>query len=114
VPGLVPPADFFPGALLFPDLPVDHLSVVDRKEDRTDVVPIPRLINLEEYLDYVTNGCCRTSGASGAGECVECFGVHGSRDHRPQLEITAAELECASCWQIDLAAGGQDSTSAHS
>ncbi|MGH3995342.1 MAG: radical SAM protein, partial [Pseudonocardiaceae bacterium] len=47
--------DFFPVPCCFPTCRSITYLLVDRKPDRTDVVPIPRLIDLDEYLDYVTN-----------------------------------------------------------
>lgn len=52
--------DFFPVPRCFPTCRSITYLLVGRKADHTDVVPIPRLINPDEYLDYVTNRVCPT------------------------------------------------------
>jgi uncharacterized radical SAM superfamily Fe-S cluster-containing enzyme len=77
--------DFFPGAVVFPDLPVDLLLVggpqggphrrgADPQTDQPGRVP-----GLRDQP-----GHARSSGARGVGEAGERLAVHGRRDHRPQ------------------------------
>ena len=40
-----------PGALLLADLPLGDLALYDGE----DLIPLPRLVDVEDYLDYVTN-----------------------------------------------------------
>ena len=64
-------------------------------------MPIPRLINLEDYLDYVSNRVMPDTRCAGAGEAVERLGVHGHRDHAAAWRSLPTQLECAACG-IDL------------
>ncbi|MGH3369379.1 MAG: radical SAM protein, partial [Nocardioidaceae bacterium] len=68
----------------------------------TDVVPIPRLINLEEYLDYVTNRVMPDAAVRAALEKLwSASAFIGAETTALSLKATAAELECAACG-IDL------------
>jgi uncharacterized radical SAM superfamily Fe-S cluster-containing enzyme len=76
--------------------------LVDRKDDRIDVVPIPRLINLDEYLDYVTDRVMPDQAVRAALERLwSASAFMGAETTARSLETTAAELECAACG-IDL------------
>ncbi len=94
--------DFFPVPCCFPTCRSITYLLVDRKPDRTDVVPIPRLINLDEYLDYVTNRVLPDAAVRAALEKLwSASAFMGADTTARSLETTAAELECAACG-IDL------------
>lgn len=94
--------DFFPVPCCFPTCRSITYLLVDRKPDRTDVVPIPRLINLDEYLDYVTNRVTPDAAVRAALEKLwSASAFMGAETTARSLETTAAELECAACG-IDL------------
>jgi uncharacterized radical SAM superfamily Fe-S cluster-containing enzyme len=94
--------DFFPVPCCFPTCRSITYLLVDRKPDRTDVVPIPRLINLDEYLDYVTNRVMPDQAVRAALEKLwSASAFMGADTTARSLETTAAELECAACG-IDL------------
>jgi uncharacterized radical SAM superfamily Fe-S cluster-containing enzyme len=94
--------DFFPVPCCFPTCRSITYLLVDRKEDRTDVVPIPRLINLDEYLDYVSNRVMPDQAVRAALERLwSASAFMGAETTVRSLETTAAELECATCG-IDL------------
>jgi uncharacterized radical SAM superfamily Fe-S cluster-containing enzyme len=103
--------DFFPVPCCFPTCRSITYLLVDRKPERTDVVPIPRLINLEEYLDYVSNRVMPDAAVRAALEKLwSASAFMGAEATAHSLEITAAavprgtpapELECAACG-IDL------------
>jgi uncharacterized radical SAM superfamily Fe-S cluster-containing enzyme len=94
--------DFFPVPCCFPTCRSITYLLVDRKDDHTDVVPIPRLINLDEYLDYVSNRVMPDQAVRAALEKLwSASAFMGAETTARDLEITAAELECAACG-IDL------------
>jgi uncharacterized radical SAM superfamily Fe-S cluster-containing enzyme len=94
--------DFFPVPCCFPTCRSITYLLVDRKDDRTDVVPIPRLIDLEEYLDYVTNRVMPDQAVRAALEKLwSASAFMGAETTARSLAATAAELECAACG-IDL------------
>lgn len=96
------PSDFFPVPCCFPTCRSITYLLVDRKPGRTDVVPIPRLINLDEYLDYVTNRVLPDQAVRAALEKLwSASAFMGADTTARSLETTAAELECAACG-IDL------------
>ena len=87
--------DFFPVPCCFPTCRSITYLLVDRKEDRTDVVPIPRLIDLDEYLDYVSNRVIPDRAVRVALEKL------WSASAFMGTETTTRSLECAACG-IDL------------
>ncbi|MGH3978564.1 MAG: radical SAM protein [Pseudonocardiaceae bacterium] len=94
--------DFFPVPCCFPTCRSITYLLVDRKPDHTDVVPIPRLINLDEYLDYVTNRVMPDVAVRAALEKLwSASAFMGAEATARSLETAATELECTACG-IDL------------
>jgi uncharacterized radical SAM superfamily Fe-S cluster-containing enzyme len=84
-------SDFFPVPCCFPTCrSITYLLV-----DGDNVVPIPRLIDIEEHLDYVTNRVMPDLDIRHALEKL------WSASAVPGTETTAAQLECATCG-VDL------------
>ena len=70
-------SDFFPVPCCFPTCRSITYCLVDGE----DVVPIPRLVQIEDYLDYVSNRVMPDMSVRGAlGEAVERVGGAGHRD----------------------------------
>jgi len=85
------PSDFFPVPCCFPTCrSITYLLV-----DGDTVVPIPRLIDLEEHLDYVTNRVMPDGQIRAALEKL------WSASAVPGTQVSAEQLECATCG-IDL------------
>ncbi|MFC1417712.1 radical SAM protein [Streptacidiphilus cavernicola] len=83
--------DFFPVPCCFPTCrSITYLLV-----DGEDIVPVTRLVQLEDYLDYVTNRALPDTGIRAALEKL------WSASAFPGTEGSAAQLECATCG-IDL------------
>ncbi|MCH6471209.1 radical SAM protein [Sinomonas terrae] len=101
-------ADFFPVPCCFPTCRSITYLLVEKTEEGTTVVPIPRLIDLDEYMDYVTNRVLPDPDVRTALEALwSASASMGSDTTSRSLQATAAELECASCG-IDLPAAAQD------
>ena len=84
-------SDFFPVPCCFPTCrSITYLLV-----DGDNVVPIPRLIDIEEHLDYVTNRVMPDLSVRHALEKL------WSASAMPGAPATAAQLDCATCG-IDL------------
>ncbi|WAH98166.1 radical SAM protein [Arthrobacter sp. MMS18-M83] len=100
--------DFFPVPCCFPTCRSITYLLVDKTEDRTTVVPIPRLIDLDDYLDYVTNRVMPDPRVRAALETLwSASAGMGSETTARSLAAATAELECASCG-IDLPAAVKD------
>jgi len=83
--------DFFPVPCCFPTC----RSISYLLTDGDTVIPVPRLVQLEDYLDYVTNRVLPDDGVRAALERL------WSASAFPGSETTATQLECATCG-IDL------------
>lgn len=84
-------SDFFPVPCCFPTCrSITYLLV-----DGDQVVPVPRLLDLDQHLDYVTNRALPDFEIRHALEKLWSASVV------PGTEVTAAQLECATCG-IDL------------
>jgi 7,8-dihydro-6-hydroxymethylpterin dimethyltransferase len=84
-------SDFFPVPCCFPTCrSITYLLI-----DGDNVVPIPRLINIEDYLDYVSN---RVMPDMDIRQALEKL---WSATATPGTEMTQEQLECAVCG-IDL------------
>ncbi len=92
-------ADFFPVPCCFPTCrSVTYLLV-----DGENVIPIPRLLDIEEHLDYVTNRVLPDPSIRGALEKL------WSASAIPGSATTAESLACATC-AIDLPEAVRDLT----
>jgi hypothetical protein len=87
------PADFFPVPCCFPSC----RSITYAITDGTDVVPVPRLLDMADYLDYVSN---RVLPDPQVREALEKL---WSDSAFPGTAASQASLECAACG-IDLPA----------
>jgi hypothetical protein len=96
------PADFFPVPCCFPTCRSVTYLLVDRAGEETSVVPIPRLINIDDYLDYVTNRVLPDPAVRGALERLwSASAFMGADTTTGSLELTATQLECEACG-VDL------------
>jgi len=84
-------SDFVPVPCCFPTC----RSITYALVDGDNVVPIPRLVNVDEYLDYVSNRVMPDMHVRFALEKL------WSASANPGTEMTAEQLECATCG-IDL------------
>ncbi|MGP4088086.1 radical SAM protein [Streptomyces sp. KR55] len=95
--------DFFPVPCCFPTCrSITYLLVDGVPGDRT-VVPIPRLLNVEDYLDYVTNRVMPDDGIREALENLwSASAFMGTATTEEKLRATAETLDCADTCGIDL------------
>jgi uncharacterized radical SAM superfamily Fe-S cluster-containing enzyme len=93
-------ADFFPVPCCFPTCRTITYFLVDGDT----VVPVPRLVDIEEHLDYVTNRIVPDLSIRQALENL------WSASATPGTEATAEQLACATCG-IDLPAALKELTS---
>ncbi|MEV7028043.1 radical SAM protein, partial [Kitasatospora sp. NPDC093558] len=91
LPDLLGADDFFPVPCCFPSC----RSISYLLTDGRDVVPLTRLVHLEDYLDYIANRALPEPGLRGALEKL------WSASAFPGTSTTAAQLDCATCG-IDL------------
>ncbi|WP_053618533.1 radical SAM protein [Nocardiopsis sp. NRRL B-16309] len=102
------PGDFVPVPCCFPTCRSITYLLVDRKEDRTDVVPLPRLVDVDDYLDYVSN---RVLPDPALRESLEklwsASAFMGAPSTMDSLAAATATAECASCG-IDLPQAARD------
>lgn len=109
--------DFVPVPCCFPTCRSITYLLVDKKEDRTDVVPIPRLLDVDDYLDYLSNRVVPDHGVREALEKLwSASALPGTDSTVSNLETTtaavpggtsAAEVECEACG-IDFPEAAQD------
>ncbi len=89
--------DFFPVPCCFPTCrSVTYLLI-----DGDEVVPIPRILDVEQHLDYVTNRALPDPSIKQALERL------WSASAMPGTEATAEQIACATC-SIDLSAAAED------
>jgi len=81
------PGDFFPVPCCFPSC----RSICYAITDGTGVVPVPRLLNMEDYLDYVANRVLPDPQVKQALEKL------WSASAVPGSAASEASLECAAC-----------------
>ncbi len=94
--------DFFPVPCCFPTCRSITYLLTERRDDRTDVVPIPRLVDLDDYLDYVTNRVLPDETVRTALEKLwSASAFMGTDTTASSLETAAGVLECEACG-IDL------------
>jgi 7,8-dihydro-6-hydroxymethylpterin dimethyltransferase len=94
-------SDFFPVPCCFPTCRSITYLLTGGEEAAPTVVPIPRLVQLEDYLDYVTNRVLPDDGIRAALEklwSASAFpGTVTTNEHLGQL----GQMECATCG-VDL------------
>ncbi len=93
------PSDFFPVPCCFPTCRSITYLIVDRDEQgKLTVVPIPRLVQIEDYLDYVSNRVMPDQGVREALEKLwSASAFMGTETTGRQLKVTAEQIECAAC-----------------
>jgi hypothetical protein len=99
------PADFFPVPCCFPTCrSITYLLTEGTPgEDDFGVVPIPRLLNVEDYLDYVSNRVVPDYAIREALERLwSASSVMGNDTTTQQLTAVAEALDCADACGIDL------------
>jgi uncharacterized radical SAM superfamily Fe-S cluster-containing enzyme len=97
--------DFFPVPCCFPTCRSVTYLIVDEAVDGsgTTVVPIPRLIDVEDYLDYVSNRVLPDVGVREALEKLwSASAFMGTNTVNDRLAVTAEQLDCGSVCGIDL------------
>ncbi len=103
-------SDFFPVPCCFPTCRSITYLLVDDTGPETNVVPIPRLINIEDYLDYVSNRVVPDYAVREALEKLwSASAFMGTDTVNEKLALTAEQLECVSCG-IDLPQAVKDVT----
>ena len=93
-------SDFFPVPCCFPACRSVTYVIVDEDPGtgQTRVVPIPRLIQIEDYLDYVTNRVLPDVAIREALEKLwSASAFMGTATTVEQLALTAEQMECAAC-----------------
>jgi hypothetical protein len=97
--------DFFPVPCCFPTCrSISYLFVHGRPEDPDfGLVPVPRLLNVADYLDYVANRVVPEDGIREALEKLWSASANiGSGSTQQQLLAAAAALDCASSCGVNL------------
>jgi uncharacterized radical SAM superfamily Fe-S cluster-containing enzyme len=102
-PGWFARGDFFPVPCCFPTCrSITYLLTGGEPGNRT-VVPVPRLLNVEDYLDYVTNRVMPDPAIREALERLwSASAVMGAATTEEKLRVAAAALDCADACGIDL------------
>ncbi len=93
-------SDFFPVPCCFPTCRSITYLIVDEDADTGEptVMPIPRLIQVEDYLDYVSNRVLPDQGVREALEKLwSASAFMGTQTTADQLALTSEQLECAAC-----------------
>ena len=95
--------------MLLPDLPVDHLPAHREHPDDPDfgLVPIPRLLQVEDYLDYVANRVCPTTRSArpwrSCGAPRRSSGTEHQRQPPHRLPDAVADgADCADACGVNL------------
>ena len=97
--------DFFPVPCCFPTCRSITYLLTNGAPDDPDfgVVPIPRLLQVEDYLDYVSNRVVPDSGVREALEKLwSASAFMGTATTSEQLAATAEALDCADACGINL------------
>jgi uncharacterized radical SAM superfamily Fe-S cluster-containing enzyme len=99
LPDLLQANDFFPVPCCFPTC----RSITYLLTDGEHMVSIPRLLDVEEYLDYVTNRVIPDLAIRGALEKLwSASAVMGSAATMEQLRKAATALDCAQSCGVNL------------
>lgn len=107
-------SDFFPVPCCFPTCRSTTYLLTDRRPDQPGpdaqparwhggVVPIPRLLNVEDYLDYVANRVLPDDSVRYALEKLwSASAFMGTDTTREQLAAAASALDCAEACGVNL------------
>ncbi|MDI9883693.1 radical SAM protein [Streptomyces sp. HNM0645] len=88
--------DFFPVPCCFPTCRSVTYLLVDGEPGNRTVVPIPRLLNIEDHLDYITNRVMPDAGIREALEKLwSASAFMGTPTTGEELRATAEALGCA-------------------
>lgn len=94
-------SDFFPVPCCFPAC--RSVTYVLSSQDGRSVVPIPRLLNVEDYLDYVSNRAVPDDGVQEALEKLwSASAFMGTGTTETQLRAAAEALDCADACGVNL------------
>jgi uncharacterized radical SAM superfamily Fe-S cluster-containing enzyme len=105
LPDWFAPGDFFPVPCCAPTCRSVTYLLTDGTpgEPGFAVVPIPRLLRVEDYLDYVANRVLPDPAIKGALEKLwSASAFMGTDTTTEQLELAAAALDCGTACGIDL------------
>ncbi|MGI5346756.1 radical SAM protein [Streptomyces sp. CA-250714] len=103
LPGWFQKGDFFPVPCCFPTCRSVTYLLVDGEPGNRTVVPIPRLLDVEDHLDYVTNRVMPDTGIREALEKLwSASAFMGTATTEEKLRATAEALDCAESCGIDL------------
>jgi uncharacterized radical SAM superfamily Fe-S cluster-containing enzyme len=95
--------DFFPVPCCFPTCRSITYLLTGGEPGRRSVVPIPRLLAVEDYLDYVTNRVMPDDGIREALEKLwSASAFMGTETTEEKLRAAAQALDCADACGIDL------------
>jgi uncharacterized radical SAM superfamily Fe-S cluster-containing enzyme len=95
-PGWFQKGDFFPVPCCFPTCRSVTYLLVDGEPGNRTVIPIPRLLQVEDYLDYVTNRVLPDAGIREALEKLwSASAFMGTATTEAKLRATAEALGCA-------------------
>ncbi|MFE9259025.1 radical SAM protein [Streptomyces sp. NPDC006879] len=102
-------SDFFPVPCCFPTCRSATYLLVNREAEGLSVLPIPRLLDVEEHLDYVTNRVFPDAGVRQVLERLwSASAVMGAATTRDELGVAVRALDCADACGIDLPQVVQD------
>lgn len=94
-------SDFFPVPCCFPAC--RSVTYLLSSHDGRSVVPIPRLLNVEDYLDYVSNRVVPDDGVQEALEKLwSASAFMGTGTTETQLLAAAEALDCADACGVNL------------
>jgi hypothetical protein len=97
--------DFFPVPCCFPTCRSITYLLTQGTPDDPDfgLVPVPRLVNVADYLDYISNRVIPDDGIRAALEKLWSASANmGSGPTQEQLQTAAAALDCAGACGINL------------
>ncbi|WP_201294861.1 MULTISPECIES: radical SAM protein [unclassified Nocardiopsis] len=102
------PGDFVPVPCCFPTCRSVTYLLVDRKDDRTDVIPLPRLVDVDDYLDYASNRVLPDPELRASLERLwSASAFMNAPTTMDGLAAATANAECAACG-IDLPEAAKD------
>ncbi|WP_246193000.1 radical SAM protein [Kitasatospora atroaurantiaca] len=101
--------DFFPVPCCFPTCRSITYLLTDGEPGNPAVVPLPRLVQMEDYLDYVANRVLPDAGIREALEKLwSASAFMGTAITEAKLRAAAEALDCAQSCGVDLPAAIRD------